>query len=337
MQFESVGSSKALQIGLIIALSFVTGLLLAYSFFSDNSTTTVEKCKSILSHHLSPHRSFIGCMVCSAETRSHKSYESYSIPNSKTSLRTNSSNENQIAFDRIYSDQTWTALGGGSGVGSDPDFAQGAGHILQLVVYKYGISSLLDAPCGAVSNSWTRLALQRIRNDIPCFRYHGVDVAKSIVQRNIANFSNENPWATFSTVDLSTATLSKSSLIPKGFDMILSRDALQHLPYRGIAGAFKAYCESKSSYLLVTSYLDEGIYKNEDIASAGGTFTINLRSPPFSFEDPLDIYTEKGKNLPGTQGDIYPRKSLLVYKLNSLCKSSGLLAFVSKYEQLQKE
>jgi hypothetical protein len=275
-------------------------------------------------------------MVCAVEKNKHKSAQSFGILNSRTSLRTNSSNENQVAFDRIYSDQTWSAMGGGSGVGSDPDFAQGAGHILQLVVSKYAISSLLDAPCGAVSNSWTRIALQKIRNDIPCFRYHGIDVANTIIQRNIANFSHDHPWATFSTVDLSTATLSRSSLMPKGFDMILSRDALQHLPYKGIAGALKAYCESKSSYLLVGSYLDEGVYGNKDILTAGGCFTINLKAPPFSFPDPLDTFTEKGKNLPGTPPDIHPRKSLLVYTLNSLCKSSELLAFVSKYEQPQK-
>ena len=41
-----------------------------------------------------------------------------------------------------------------------------------------------------------------------------------------------------------------------GYELILSRDALQHLPYKSIAGAVNTYCSSTATFLLVGSYLD---------------------------------------------------------------------------------
>ena len=55
----------------------------------------------------------------------------------------------------------------------------------------------------------------------------------------------------FSVADLS----SPLTKLPAGFDLVLSRDALQHLSYRHIAGAITSYCRSDAQFLLVNCLL----------------------------------------------------------------------------------
>jgi hypothetical protein len=125
---------------------------------------------------------------------------------------------------------------GGSGHGSDPGFAVVASQVLRLALLKYSVSSLLDAPCGAVHSSWTGLLLlPRIRKDIPCFRYHGVDIVASVIRNNTKTFQTPRykDWVKFSEIDLSSA----DSLLPSGVDMIFSRDAMQHLSLQSVGAA----------------------------------------------------------------------------------------------------
>jgi hypothetical protein len=327
------------------------------SFFASSTTATsngsaqeiIEKCRLSVQNGIS-HHSFMGCLLCELP-RSHSSgaaggnvhlrqHHDANLQTTNNSVGTVATpgkvSENKAAFDKIYSGLVWSDAGGGSGVGSDPEFAKAAGYILQLIVNKYGITSLLDAPCGAVSNSWTRQVIIQLSSDIPCFRYHGVDVVESVIQKNTAAFAAArlDRWAKFSQADLSLG----STMLPKGYEIILSRDALQHLTYKGIAGAVDTYCRSDARYLLVGSYLD--LNENKDLASgnnvgAGGCFSINLRQAPFSFPEPLEAYAEKGKSS-GPNGvvppDPYPRKHLLLYRLKDLCQSQSVTTFIATHK-----
>ena len=304
--------------------------------------------------------------------------------------------ENKAAFDKIYRDGTWSAAGGGSGHGSDPSIAHGAGLVIQLVVYKYGVTSLLDAPCGAAADSWMKLLANKLHQDVPCFRYHGVDVVEDVIRRNAANFT-EPPgqlWARFSAQDLSgepithgpagtrantnananafaipitnattaaatstnasTAASVPSSAPPKhpsshlrkttrtttklptGYELLLSRDALQHLNYRGIAGALATYCAASATYLLVGSYLDRDD-TNKDLVTAGGCFSINLLAPPFSFPSPIESFAESGRPFlvdsgpTGASKGHFPKKFLLLYALAPLCKHANVTRFISAF------
>ena len=118
------------------------------------------------------------------------------------------------------------------------------------MVFKYGLTSLLDAPCGAATNSWMKQVANSLHNNvtfplsqstnntsflisiyylinntiyiiiiisqstqIPCFRYHGVDVVEDVIRRNKMNFStdtsspssqtSQSSWYAFSVKDLS--------------------------------------------------------------------------------------------------------------------------------------
>ena len=80
---------------------------------------------------------------------------------------------NTDAFNKIYDTDVWGSEGGGSGSGSDKNYAKAAGYIVQLILMKYGLRSMLDAPCGAVHSSWMSDAVISTQKAIPCFRYHG--------------------------------------------------------------------------------------------------------------------------------------------------------------------
>jgi hypothetical protein len=189
--------------------------------------------------------SFTACVLCSARNMALKRHQLELSPkqiNSTTSALSTgitagtSTTGNKKAFDDIYEKSVWGAQGGGSGIGSDPGFAVVAGHIMRLAVYKYGVTSLLDAPCGGVSDSWTKDMISQIKSDLNCFTYHGVDVVASVIEKNQKKFA-EHDWVRFSTMDLSAV----ETVLPSGYDLLLSRDALQHLSYKGVAGAIRTY------------------------------------------------------------------------------------------------
>lgn len=186
------------------------------------------------------------------------------------------------------------------------------------VTLRYGITRLLDAPCGGVHSSWMNSTLRRIKEEIPCFTYLGVDVVPSVVKKNRESFSMHSSWTFFAEMDLSEGNHGSQknglssrnsnsnsmssrngnssglgnpvlSSLPSGFQLLLSRDALQHLSYAAIAGVLQNYCLSGAAYLLVGSYILEqpgGQSKNKDIA-VGETFSIDLLRAPFNFRDPL--------------------------------------------------
>ena len=119
-----------------------------------------------------------GCLICSRTSRQQmdgyrrKSNNALSIAIGLDS-HSNGSSDISHAFTNIYDKSIWGPSGGGSGGGSDTAYAKMTGYLLELVLLRYGLSSMLDAPCGGVYDSWMAVAISRIRKSIPCFRYHG--------------------------------------------------------------------------------------------------------------------------------------------------------------------
>ena len=159
--------------------AFLLIVSVAVAVIKINASERVEDCKA----HSRAWASFMGCIICgTAHVR--KSFQQYSFSfRSKiegNTLILSGTNQSNIplhdptsilsptgkVFHEIYFNFDWSTAGGGSGMGSDTGFAVVASHILKLVVYKYGITSLLDAPCGAVSESWTKKAITMIKQDM---------------------------------------------------------------------------------------------------------------------------------------------------------------------------
>ena len=165
----------------------------------------------------------MGCLICSMRDKKYVQGRYQKRHRDTIKSHITSDTMNKAIFESIYNNSVWGSEGGGSGAGSDGTYAIGANYILHLVIYKYGLTSLLDAPCGAVSNSWTKPLITSLASEIPCFKYFGVDVVPSVIALNSAAFSSMD-WANFGEVDLSSSDVE----IPNGYDIILSRDALQH-------------------------------------------------------------------------------------------------------------
>ena len=149
---------------------------------------------------------------------------------------------------------------------------------------------MIDAPCGSMS--WIPLLLKNISNEIEDFRYYGVDVVESIINASKLKYKHMSHLWQINVLDFTQQQL------PSNYDLIFSRDALQHLPLIKVVDALKTFANTKDAkYLLVGSYLKSNENKN---VSIGGYFPINLTKPPFNLDNYVEIFDEKtpgNKNL----------------------------------------
>ena len=147
--------------------------------------------------------------------------------------------------------------GGGSGDGSTINYTVNCRNILYDVIKKYSIKSLLDIPCGSLA--WMPLLLNNITNEIPDFRYYGVDVVESVINISKVKYANKKNWK-LDVLDITSQEL------PDGYDLLFSRDAFQHLPLIKIANALKMIANAKEAkYFLVGSYVKTGVNVNINI------------------------------------------------------------------------
>ena len=172
---------------------------------------------------------------------------------------------------------------GGSGIGSTTNATTNIRSIVYSIVKEYNISSILDAPCGSMS--WIPLLLTNISSEIPNFKYHGVDVVNSIIAKSQEKYQHMAPLWRMSTIEISREPL------PTGYDLIFSRDALQHLPLLLVIDCLENFARTnRSKYLLVGSYYTYSDNRNIEI---GDYFPINLFTWPFYLTKYIQIFNER--------------------------------------------
>ena len=133
--------------------------------------------------------------------------------------------------------------------------------------------------------AWMPLLLENLSKNIPSFRYHGVDVVESIVNISKQKYAHLAPSWQMTALDISHDRL------PTGYELIFSRDTLQHLPLNVVIDTLENFSRTNgSNYLLVGSY-----FKADDnkMVPVGGYFSINLLKPPFNLTTALRIYDER--------------------------------------------
>lgn len=192
-------------------------------------------------------------------------------------------------FNRIYAALEWSSMGGGSGDGSTLNATQRLRHILPQLIAKYNISSMIDTSCGSMH--WMPHVLATVKSWSPNFKFHGSDVVCNLTDRHPKTFVDEPHWS-FGCLDFANEPL------PKGYDLIWSRDALQHLPLHGTWQFLNNVRESGARYVFIGSYLTHP-YANRDI-KAGEYYRINVLEPPFSLSPkPIEIIEEQydGKHM----------------------------------------
>ena len=196
-------------------------------------------------------------------------------------------------FDYIYQNGIWGGKddkpveenGGGSGEGSTAKYTVEARNILYEVIKKYKIKSMIDAPCGSMA--WIPLLLKNITVEVNSeFKYFGVDVVESVINNSKAKYAKMYPQWQMSAFDFTTQDL------PGNYDLIFSRDALQHLPLAKVVDALKMFARTKGTrYLLVGSYL-ESANPNQN-THIGGYFDIDVTRSPFNLVQFVETYIEK--------------------------------------------
>ena len=178
----------------------------------------------------------------------------------------------KLKFNEIYNTFLWTSAGGGSGPGSTLEYTKTTRDIIYTVVNKYKINSILDSPCGAMV--WMPELLKNLTATNRRFKYHGLDIVESVLNKSRVKYADTYKNWRFSVGDMTRGNL------PSNYDLILSRDALQHLPLISIYEALRSFAYAPNArYLLVGSYMNSN--RNQNI-TVGQYFENNLSLLPFN-------------------------------------------------------
>lgn len=206
-------------------------------------------------------------------------------------------NQNQDVFDGIYKDNGWGEWGQGSGIGSEPESTRVTTDVLVDFIQRHKIRIVVDAACGACL--WTHSVLEALTKEDRGFIYVGVDVSPIAVERCRDNLQTRYP---------ENVVVFHGDIADYQFpaaDMLMCRDALQHMSYETIKAVLRNFARTDVQYVVFGSYLDQD--DNRDIAT-GDYFSINLTLPPFSMSEPFETFSEKIVPLAGD-----PIKQFVVY------------------------
>jgi hypothetical protein len=175
-------------------------------------------------------------------------------------------------FGRIYSGNQWGDRESVSGEGSNQAATQSVRRELPLLFRRYGIQSLLDAPCGDFR--WMRGIVDSLDH------YFGVDIVPELIQHNSQSYATER--VKFIQADIAADPLPAA-------DLILCRDCFIHLPTRLINAALRTFRATGAQFLLLTN--DRYAEPYHDIP-IGSFRRINFNRPPFSFCEPVERINE---------------------------------------------
>jgi SAM-dependent methyltransferase len=206
--------------------------------------------------------------------------------------RHSSSQSQQATFTGIFSTNGWQNAESVSGAGSTR--ARGADFAPALISLfdAYGITSILDAPCGDFN--WMQAILAQ--RDLS---YVGVDIVAELIAGNARTYAAPN--RRFLCRDMTRADLPAA-------DLILCRDGLVHLSFADARAAIRNFRRSGSRYLLTTTFVRHR--RNRDIAT-GGWRALNLQAAPFDLPPPLALIDERLADPSGEYSD----KRLGLWKL----------------------
>jgi SAM-dependent methyltransferase len=201
--------------------------------------------------------------------------------------------DTEKVFTRIYSRNFWNNAESRSGPGSTAERTERLRPQLNQLLRELKIRTLLDVPCGDFN--WMRLA------DLQTIQYTGADIVPELVQKNTLRHGGAG--RRFIHADITRGPLPKA-------DLVLCRDGLIHLSFADIERALKTIQESRSTYLLLTTFTD--CARNTDIL-AGDFRPLNFRLAPFNFPPALRTLAD-GPMLDGS----FPDQALALYRVSDL-------------------
>ena len=161
--------------------------------------------------------------------------------------------------------------------------------------------------------AWMPYVVERLQRFNPSFKYCGVDVVPTVINSNAARFKRMKNFE-FQVVDIAQHPL------PIGYEMVWSRDALQHLSYDLIVPALENFAYSSTKYVVIGSY-KTGSNRN---ISNGEYFDIDVRKIPFGLTTPVDVIDEE--TFDGKELLVYETSYLRQQDFTAMRKRTGLLS-----------
>ena len=184
---------------------------------------------------------------------------------------------NKRLFTHVYERNAWGSKESRSGLGSTLSRTAAIRAQLPYLCEKLGIKTILDAPCGDFN--WLKTVDLGFLDG-----YIGLDIVDQIIQKNVKTYGTATRH--FFAVDIVNHPLPQA-------DLILCRDCMQHLTDQDVLALIQNIKQSKSRYLLASTYPKET--ENRDIDQIYSTARItyrNLQLPPFQFPEPLSVIDE---------------------------------------------
>jgi SAM-dependent methyltransferase len=185
-------------------------------------------------------------------------------------------------FNNAYTNRIWGGNGNGSGDGSEPTANANLMTTLIHIIKRYNIRRLCDAPCGA--GKWMDAFLEELKHREIRIEYVGLDIADEAVSSAQQLLDKHND---FHSVTIQQADIGECQL-PSSFDLILCRDALQHLSYMNIYKVIHNIAHAGSKWVIFGGYWPGDNHNIPD----GNYFAFNITQPPFSLA-PFKVYSEE--------------------------------------------
>ncbi|CAF1070705.1 unnamed protein product [Rotaria sordida] len=203
----------------------------------------------------------------------------YSLDNEcKNDLNDTSSNIRKQEFDTIFKTGRWNKIGSRSGGGSSLEGAYDWLRHLRTLFEHYSIRSMADIPCG---DTYWQFSLREI-NTIEEL-YFGGDISLSVVQQNQKLYKFKHYNKLFQYWDLvncptPTYTYKNSTHEINGnqFDLIIVRDALQHMHIRNGLKAVRNAIMSGAKFFALSTYPPNGKSSASNTRSIGKNESLPL-------------------------------------------------------------
>ncbi|KAJ3119640.1 hypothetical protein HK098_005290 [Nowakowskiella sp. JEL0407] len=186
------------------------------------------------------------------------------------------------AFNEIYRGNHWGNTESKSGGGSTLAYTVRARMFISTMFKIFKPSSFLDSPCGDCN--W-QPHIPGIEN----VQYTGADIVPDVIIENSRKYLNKKNMR-FVNLDL----VADAKLLPPGqFDIVLCRDAVQHLSLNDGLTVYKGFEDMGAKILITNIHIPADLKiksdQNRNIP-AGQYYPNNPLLPPFNFGLPL-FYT----------------------------------------------
>jgi SAM-dependent methyltransferase len=195
-------------------------------------------------------------------------------------------------FDDIYRTNAWAGRESRSGPGSGVAATEAIARALSALVVELDVRRVLNAGCG--DDFWTP--------DLP--GYLGVDVSTEA----IAFAKKRHPERRYMAANVAWFLYRMQH---GGFDLVICRDVIQHLPFADAIGLLDAIrLDSGCRWLLASTFVGG---ENVDVAP-GEAYSPDMTAEPFSLGEP-DRLIFDGWGYDDAQAIRDPRKHLGLWRL----------------------